>query len=141
MGTRLQAFRTWKSSTMISAIPVLGAGTGGDLLQVGPVAALYGLIRRDPTDTTMGLETTIGEEIEEAVGLNETPHTPSDPDRENETLIFSNDDLEFFVRNWGDMPIDEAVLPEFQESLAWWIEDYLRDPYGETDRNKWLPRE
>lgn len=114
MGNPFRYFNNWRKSTYLSVIPVFGAGSGGDLLQVGPLAILSSLFDKN----------------------NKTDDKPfkrkwNRPNGQREIYVYQDERFDFVIYDWN--PEDEYFDEQFLSSLAHQFSGYVIDPLNEKD--------
>lgn len=117
MGKRISRFNNWRKSTYLSAMPIFGAGTGGELMQSGPLAIISSLIGEKEEQ----------KQPQQTQTIQRKGKCPSG----GEIYVFQNERFDLVVRDWEceDEYFDETYL----NSLAEIFNGYLEDPLNERD--------
>lgn len=127
MGKRREKFRFWRAHTYFSFVPILGASSGGDILQVGPLAGISRLMNRNPES---GALMDLGQQSEK------THQERQELNPDNEMYLYQSEDVELVVRNYAGK-VEDLIPEEALDMMSEVFCGIMEDPYGEVD-HKWV---
>lgn len=120
MANPFKRFNTWRKSTYLSAVPIFGAGSGGDIMQVGPLAILSSLLDKSPEEKPNN----------EQKPFKRNVNRP--PDAQQEVYVYQDERFDFVIYDWN--PGKEEFFDEnFVSGLAQVVSGYVADPINEKD--------
>ena len=117
MGNPFVRFENWRKSTYLSVAPIFGAGSGGDLMQVGPLAILSSLFDKEEKSTN---DKTKSSKVERPKPVNQ------------EYYAYQDERFDLVIHDWGSNKTD-FFDEEFVTGLGQLIKGYIADPLNEKD--------